>query len=88
MKKVVVVTRAELAALAVTNLLEKPQFRGKHVAEVAMVIDPDDVSPERRVRCEVVIFDQEKTAREYAAGNPEATDAVPTTTEKDQPNGK
>lgn len=78
MRKTVILTKSELSIAAANYLLDKPQFRGKHIAEIAMIVDPTDISPERQVRAEMTLFDTVKAAREYAGGNTEAQDAVPT----------
>lgn len=75
----VYLTQDEVAAAAISALRLRREFTGKHVAELAAVIDAG------KVRYQVILFDTAKAAQDYAAGNPDAEDAVPTAA---QPQGE
>lgn len=80
-KSTVYLTQAEVTAAAISALKMKPEFSGKHIAEVAMVLDNGEV------KFEVIMFDTMKAAMEYGQGNPESADAAPTT-QGETPHGK
>ena len=77
MKQTVIVTGPELQLGVASEVLSRPQFRGKHVAAIHLIADPDESTPELRIRAQVILFDTEKVAREYAT-NPNVTEPAPT----------
>lgn len=62
MKIVAVVKKDELAQAALRVVLNKPQFRGKFPAALEFLFD----SESGNLTAEVVLFETEKAAREYA----------------------
>lgn len=66
MKRTVVLTASDLCGAGIEALMRRPQFRGKHVAAYELLHELDNPSDDLKVRCEVVLFDTEKAARDYA----------------------
>lgn len=69
MKQTVIVTGPELQQAVATMVGLRPQFRGKHIAAVHLIADPDEPKAELKIRAQVVLFDTAKSAEEYGQPN-------------------
>jgi hypothetical protein len=62
MKIIATVEKEELSQAVLRAVLNKPQFRGRFPAALEFLYDSEN----RELRAEVVMFQTEKAAREYA----------------------
>lgn len=75
MKTVLSVNGNEINAAILAMISMRPSQKGKFVAAVHLIADPEATRPELQFRANVVLFDTEKAAREYALGPDPKADA-------------
>jgi hypothetical protein len=68
MKTTVVLGAAELQQAAIALVSRRPSCQGKFVGGVILVADPKELRQDLQIRANVILFDTEKAAREFAQG--------------------
>lgn len=74
MKKIVVVDGREIQQAVIAMMNRRPSLQGQFIGGVHLIADMAEKRPELRFRCNVVLFDTEKAAREYGEKDPPPAD--------------
>lgn len=77
MKTLLVLNGHEINAAVLALVSLRPSQAGKFVGAVHLIADPEATRPELQFRANVVLFDTEKAAREYAQAPDAKADAEP-----------
>ena len=72
MKQLLVVDGVEIQAAVMAMIVRRQSMKDRFVGAVHLVCDPEEPRANLRIRCQVVHFDTEKAAREYAEKPSEA----------------